>query len=163
TAAFGEAPSAFVHEERAYLAVMLAGPRLHELAAVPPPPSRFFAYGQPQAPSPARVLARDESIVPATDDWPFLYMRAPALPRHYLSALAVILIISAAAVFATVKGSYRFFSWHFFFLGAGFMLLAPPLQRELQALAVGSGRLRREPARRDDRRSLRVRVAARRV
>src|SRR5207253_11144483 len=81
------------------------------------------AYGQPQAPSPARVLARDQSVVPATDDWPFLYMRAPALPRHYASALAVILIISAVAVFATVKGSYRFVSWHFFFLGAGFMLL----------------------------------------
>src|SRR5438270_1769245 len=97
TAAFGEPPRAYVHEDRAYLAVMLAGPRLHELAQVPPPPSRFFAYGQPQAPSPARVLARDESIVPATDDWPFLYMRASALPRHYLSALAVILIISAAA------------------------------------------------------------------
>src|SRR5438128_11110212 len=76
TAAFGEPPRAYVHEDRAYLAVILAGPRLHELRQVPPPPSRFFAYGQPQASSPARELVRDASVVPATDDWPFLYMRA---------------------------------------------------------------------------------------
>jgi len=128
--AFGEEPKAHVHQDRAYLAVMLAGPRLKELAAVPPPPSRFFAYGQPQAPSPARTLDRDPTIIPATDDWPFLYMRAPELPRHYLAALAVVLVVSAIAVFAALgtslitgtAGTARW-SWHFFFLGAGFMLL----------------------------------------
>src|SRR5207249_11055945 len=52
TLAFGEPPRAHVHEDRAYLAVMLAGPRLAELRAPPAPPSQFFAYGQPQAPSP---------------------------------------------------------------------------------------------------------------
>jgi hypothetical protein len=124
TAAFGEPPRAFVHEQRAYLAVMLAGPRLHELAAVPLPPSQFFAYGQPQAPSPARALARDASIVTATDNWPFLYMRAPTLPRHYVIALAVILLVSAIAVSAAVRVEQaRPFPWSFFFLGAGFMLL----------------------------------------
>jgi len=125
-AAFGEAPTTFVHEERAYLAVMLAGPRLHELPAVPTPPSRFFAYGQPQAPSPARALARDTTVVPATDDWPFLYMRAPTLPRHYVAALAVILLISGAAVVGAVWSQPAGASarpLYFFFLGAGFMLL----------------------------------------
>ncbi|HEY2905118.1 MAG TPA: hypothetical protein VGJ29_04405, partial [Vicinamibacterales bacterium] len=65
--------------------------------------------------------------IPATDDWPFLYMRAPELPRHYLSALAVILVISAFAVAGALGGSLLSgtarWSWHFFFLGAGFMLL----------------------------------------
>jgi predicted membrane-bound spermidine synthase len=130
TQAFGEAPKAHVHQDRAYLAVMLAGPRLKEVPSIPTPPSQFFAYGQPQAPSPARVLDRDPTIIPATDDWPFLYMRAPELPRHYLSALAVILVISAFAVagalggalFTGFSGKARW-SWHFFFLGAGFMLL----------------------------------------
>jgi predicted membrane-bound spermidine synthase len=127
TLAFGEEPNAHVHRDRAYLAVMLAGPRLKEIPAIPTPPSQFFAYGQPQAPSPAHVLDRDPTIVPATDDWPFLYMRAPELPRHYLSALAVILVISAIAVVAALGGSLASdaarWSWHFFFLGAGFMLL----------------------------------------
>jgi hypothetical protein len=127
TQAFGEAPKAHVHQDRAYLAVMLAGPRLKEIPSIPTPPSQFFAYGQPQAPSPARFLDRDPTIVPATDDWPFLYMRAPELPRHYLSALAVILVISAFAVAGALgkslfSGTARW-SWHFFFLGAGFMLL----------------------------------------
>src|SRR5712692_5053127 len=94
TLAFGEPPRAHVHQDRAYLAVMLAGPRLNELQAMPAPPSQFVAYGQPQAPSPARELVRDPAIVPATDDWPFLYMRAPDLPRHYLAALALVLIVS---------------------------------------------------------------------
>jgi type 1 glutamine amidotransferase len=131
TLAFGEPPRAFVHEDRAYLAVMLAGPRLHELPEVPTPPSRFFAYGQPQAPSPARELTPDTSVVPATDDWPFLYMRAPGLPRHYLAALGIILAISTLAVFAAVKTADPFSPQRgkgvrplfFFFLGAGFMLL----------------------------------------
>jgi hypothetical protein len=126
TLAFGEDPSVRVHQDRAYLAVMLAGPRVHELQAMPPSPDRFVAYGQPQAPSPARDLVRDTTIVPATDDWPFLYMRAPDLPRHYVAALGVVLSLSALAVYLSLRAgpaSSRRWSWHFFFLGAGFMLL----------------------------------------
>jgi hypothetical protein len=108
-------------------------------------------------------------VRPATDDWPFLYMRQPGIPRHYLAALAVVLTLSALAVWlarrdggpAGVAGerdhdpgttawpadrgpnsevvlardgrlpaarkpllrSPPGWSWHFFFLGAGFMLL----------------------------------------
>jgi len=127
-AVFGAPPRAHVHEDRAYLAVMLAGPRLRGLTAAPAPPDHFFAYGQPQAPSPARELVRDERVVPATDDWPFLYMRAPGLPRHYAAALAAILLVSVLAIAAVLRleaptsGAGAFW-WHFFFLGAGFMLL----------------------------------------
>jgi hypothetical protein len=129
TLAFGEEPRTHVHRDRAYLAIMLAGPRLRTLRAMPAPPDQFVAYGQPQAPSPARELVRDSTIVPATDDWPFLYMRAPDLPRHYLAALALVLIVSTLAVMLSLRGgprearSVRQWSWHFFFLGAGFMLL----------------------------------------
>ncbi|PYR59662.1 MAG: hypothetical protein DMF85_07170 [Acidobacteria bacterium] len=112
-----------MHEDRAYLAVMLAGPRLRELETVPQPPSRFFAYGQPQAPSPARELLRDTSVVPATDDWPFLYMRGRSLPFHYGAVLAMVLVFSVAAVMLTLRGEAGAWSWQFFFLGAGFMLL----------------------------------------
>jgi len=143
---FGQEPLAHVHQERAYLAVMLAGPRLAELTAPPPLPKLVLAYGQSQNPNPAQPLQRDPTVIPATDNWPFLYMRAPELPRHYLAALAVVLGMSLVAVAFVVRGSSfvgntssagprtsnharrtpnveRRTAAHFFFLGAGFMLL----------------------------------------
>ena len=138
---FEQEPRVHVHQERAYLAVMLAGPRLDDAVTLPPPPARVIAYGQAQDPSPPQPLHRDASIIPATDDWPFLYMRAPELPRHYLAALGIVLVVSAFAVIAVGSGLRRTppttsgsaspsgavsgFSrtLHFFFLGAGFMLL----------------------------------------
>ena len=121
---FGQEPRTHVHQERAYLAVMLAGPRasalLRQSLPVPPP---LAAYNQPIDPNPPRALVRDGSVPVASDDWPFLYMRGPGLPRHYALALAVVLGISALAVWLTVGGAARRWSWHFFFLGAGFMLL----------------------------------------
>jgi Spermine/spermidine synthase domain len=121
---FRREPLAHVHQDRAYLGVILAGPRVAQLEAPPPLPVDVAAYGQPHAPSPAHPLARDASVVAATDDWPFLYMRVPELPRHYAAALALVLTISAIAVWLArdAAGGGRW-SWHFFFLGAGFMLL----------------------------------------
>ncbi len=127
--AFGAPPLVYVHQERAYLAVMLAGPRLAALAAPPPLPNLVLAYGQSHEPSPARPLQRDAAVAPATDDWPFLYMRDRSLPRHYVAALAVVLGMSAVAVAVALRfagdGPARraTFSPHFFLLGAGFMLL----------------------------------------
>ena len=166
---FKQEPLAHVHQERAYLAVMLAGPRLAELTAPPPLPALVIAYGQSQEPSPAKPLQADPSVAPATDDWPFLYMREPELPRHYLSALAIVLVLSVVSLalvsFGTAKavpyrgdaapsrgdaarhrgdaapsrgdqersvgrpfrgadaGPLGRTALHFFFLGAGFMLL----------------------------------------
>jgi SAM-dependent methyltransferase len=121
---FGRDPLGHVHQDRAYLAVMLAGPRVAELTTDPPLPADVNAYGQPHAPSPAHPLVRDPSVVPATDNWPFLYMRSPGLPRHYAGALGVVLAVSAIAVWLALHGERGGrWSWHFFFLGAGFMLL----------------------------------------
>ena len=97
-AAFDQEPRVHIHQDRAYLAVILAGPRLQEVVSFPPPPPRVLAYRQPLGASPARLLQRDASVMAATDDWPFLYMRKPGLPRHYAIALAVVLIISGCAV-----------------------------------------------------------------
>ena len=136
--AFGQEPLGHVHQQRAYLAVMLAGPRLAELKQPPPLPELVFAYGQARDPSPAHTLQRDPSVAPATDDWPFLYMRDRQFPRHYVAALAVVLAISAIAVGLVTAGSRESRgliglaapgaeglrrSAHFFLLGAGFMLL----------------------------------------
>jgi hypothetical protein len=122
-AAFGEEPRVHVHEARAYLGVMLAGPRLRTLTADPVIPERVTAFGQSHDPSPARMHQRDPSVEPATDDWPFLYLRDRHIPAHYVGALILILSLSAAAVFATIRGQPGRWSWEMFLLGAAFMLL----------------------------------------
>jgi SAM-dependent methyltransferase len=122
-AAFGSEPRVHVHEARAYLGVLMAGPRLTQLTAEPAVPDRVAAFGQSHTPSPARLHRRDSSIAPATDDWPFLYLKDRHLPRHYVVALASVLLVSCVASMLTVRGAPGRWSWQFFFLGAGFMLL----------------------------------------
>ena len=126
--AFGQEPRVHVHEARAFLGVLMAGPRLAQLTGDPVVPERVLAFGQSHEPAPARWHQRDRSIEPATDDWPFLYLRDRHLPNHYLAALALILAVSVFSVVMVFKipsvssGAARF-SWQFFLLGAGFMLL----------------------------------------
>lgn len=122
-AAFEEEPLVHVHASRAYLGVLMAGPRLSALTTNPPIPDRITAYGQSHAPSPAHMHLRDAKIEPASDDWPFLYLRDRHIPRHYLAALCLILAVSAIAVLLVVRGQAGKWSWCFFLLGAGFMLL----------------------------------------
>jgi hypothetical protein len=91
-------------------------------------PDRVTVFGQSQLPSPARRHLRDEGIEPATDDWPFLYLRDRHLPSHYMAALALILVVSVAAVLVAIRAQPSGsaggrWSWQFFLLGAGFMLL----------------------------------------
>jgi hypothetical protein len=104
-AVFDQEPRVHIHQDRAYLAVIMAGPRLDSETSFPPPPSRVLAYRQPQSPSPPRLLQRDVSVMPATDDWPFLYLRKPGLPRHYVVALGVVLLISGCAVWGVIVAS----------------------------------------------------------
>jgi spermidine synthase len=122
-AAFGSEPRVHVHAARAYLGVMMVGPRLSQLTSDPVVPDRVTAYGQSHAPSPATIHKRDTAIEPATDDWPFLYMRDRHVPRHYIGALALILVVSTVVVLFVQRGQGGRWSWQFFLLGAGFMLL----------------------------------------
>ena len=121
--AFGHEPWVHVHEANAYLGVLMVGPRLQELTSPPVIPDRVAAFGQSHAPSPARMHTRDRAIEPATDDWPFLYLKDRHIPRHYVVAIAMIMAISIAAVWLTSRGGGGRWSWQFFFLGAGFMML----------------------------------------
>jgi SAM-dependent methyltransferase len=122
-AAFGAEPRVHVHEARAYLGVLLAGPRLARLPSELAVPDHVAMYGMRSRSTPARIHQRDPSIEPATDDWPFLYLRDRHLPQHYSAALALILIVSAAGVLPIVRAQPGGWSWQFFLLGAGFMLL----------------------------------------
>jgi len=63
---------------------------------------------------------------PATDNWPFLYLRTPFIASHYLAAIAIVLLgaLIAVALAARVTGTtIRKFSPHFFVLGVAFLLL----------------------------------------
>jgi predicted membrane-bound spermidine synthase len=121
--AFGSEPRVHIHKEHSYLGVLMVGPGLARLGAGPPVPDRVEAYNHPDVISPGVALARDAAVAPATDDWPFLYMKDRHLPSHYLWALVLVLVVSVIAVRGVTWGSAVSFSWHFFFLGAGFMLL----------------------------------------
>jgi predicted membrane-bound spermidine synthase len=128
-AAFGAEPRVHVHEARAFLGVLMAGPRLAQLTSPPHVPDQVTAFNQSHAPSPARMHERDPSVEPATDDWPFLYLHNRHIPQHYVVALAVVLVVSVVSVLLTLaaigapRGGARRWSWQFFLLGAGFMLL----------------------------------------
>ena len=57
-----------------------------------------------------------------TDDWPYLYLSGRSIPSLYFIIFGLLLAISLAMVrrnFSGLKG----IDWHFFFLGAGFLLI----------------------------------------
>ncbi len=61
---------------------------------------------------------------PATDNWPFLYLKSPTIPGMYLAVLIMILVLSGLAVVFSGGGlsnSSRYID--LFLLGAAFMLL----------------------------------------
>ena len=121
--AFGSEPRVHVHQDRSYLAVMLAGPRLATLTREPVVPERVTAFGQSHEPSHARQHRRDRAIEPAADDWPFLDLQDRHLPRHYLITVGLILLVSVGLVGPSVRRQVDAQGWHFFLLGMGFMLL----------------------------------------
>ncbi len=122
-AVFEQEPWVHTHAARAYLGVMLAGPRVASMPESPAIPDRVTAFGQSHAPSPAVRHTRDRSIEPATDDWPFLYLRDRHIPAHYLWSLALIFGASLVVVTPVVRRAGRGWSWEMFLLGAGFMML----------------------------------------
>lgn len=70
-----------------------------------------------------------EDVRPSTDDWPYLYIKPPSVPRPML-LLAVLVLVSATSALSLVMrvGSGNALAWfdrHFFFLGAAFLPMEP--------------------------------------
>lgn len=62
----------------------------------------------------------------ATDDWPYIYLEQPRIPILYflLAGLMVVLVgYSRLRVRTSLVAGWRASHWHFFFLGAAFLLL----------------------------------------
>jgi hypothetical protein len=71
---------------------------------------------------PAQVELTGIRYLP-TDDWPFLYLRQPAIPALNLRGIAIVAALSLVILFAFAPVRRVRPSGRMFFLGAGFMLL----------------------------------------
>jgi SAM-dependent methyltransferase len=110
----GTAPIIRLYPELGNTAATLAdGPGIADLAGVAPPGDHIdkLTEATPQ---------------PATDDWPFLYLKEPAIAPQYLIALGVVLLWALVLIARGAQRSgttFRRFSPHFFVLGVAFLLL----------------------------------------
>jgi hypothetical protein len=66
----------------------------------------------------------DTPVEPASDDWPFLYLRSRGLPMMpYGVVLAGLLVVSFVLLRFALRARSGGAEWQMFFLGAGFMLV----------------------------------------
>lgn len=128
--AFGTPPFVTTYGDWGRAAVLIAGPRLAQMN-----PAFLAPYVEP-SPHPAvgrgwalpvigqGLLSGDPALAIARDDWPFIYMPVRTLPSIYLLGLGTVLLIALALTgLAAPPATLRRFNWHFFWLGAAFMLL----------------------------------------
>lgn len=71
-----------------------------------------------------------------TDNWPYIYQRDRAIPRTILSVSILLLVMTIFMVRGVLQPG-RTSTWHFFFLGAGFLLLETQMVSRL-ALYFGT-------------------------
>jgi hypothetical protein len=76
-----------------------------------------------------RINRQDSNlpILVTSDDWPYLYLHSRYIPPLYLLVALMILILliygNCRFNVQILKGHWTYSHWHFFFLGAGFLLL----------------------------------------
>ena len=116
--AFGSAPITRTYPTGDFGAAVIAdGPLVRSLAGRPPPGDTIEAVDLSGAPR------------PATDDWPFPYLRDPGIATHYLLGLGIMILLAAMGVGGTLRYiglPLRGFGAryaHFFLLGVAFLLL----------------------------------------
>lgn len=86
----------------------------------------WLAVGPASQPSTPLTGPAAATVAPASDDWPFPYLRDRGIAPRYLLALALIFAFAVAAVGLAMRGAgatARDFSPHFFALGSAFLLL----------------------------------------
>ena len=67
-----------------------------------------------------RIKNYNSNINPLTDDWPYLYLDAPRLPRiNLVISFFLLIFLFLFKRYITWQGRFQ---WDFFFLGAGFLL-----------------------------------------
>ena len=96
-----------------YGQVILCVPR----GAMPEAPARLGRFRRVRPDMPL------ETVTPPTDDWPYLYLSRPAVPRDYLAVIGILLAVSIGAVGRLRGRGFGAGDAHFLFMGLGFMLL----------------------------------------
>src|SRR5438270_9798400 len=122
--AFNQEPLVSTYGGWGRAAVIMVGPRLMTL-----PAGKFGPYHE-QTQTKQRLSVIGEgyfpftSIRPATDDWPFLYLRDQSFPSLYILGLAMVGVFAlGGTLILAPRKVLRRFDWHMFFLGVAFMLL----------------------------------------
>ena len=113
-----------------------APPQFQAVATGYTTPGRFLVCGDAQRVTAALAdpalgaYVRDhlvpdiETATLTTDDWPYFYQHEPGLPLSVIVTSAVLVLLCLAVLRrARADGAGRTINWHFFFLGAGFLLL----------------------------------------
>jgi hypothetical protein len=123
--ATGEAPCVVNYGGRGYLAIFMTGPRMASLQC---PAGSAGAFGAWAAPGLKETKASTVDVasrpVPATDDWPFLYLTHPTIDPMYVFAILLVIALSFGGVAVVgAKGALRRAEAEFFFLGMAFLLL----------------------------------------
>jgi len=73
---------------------------------------------------PGFVTEPAETLQPATDNWPFLYLKTPSIPNLYLFTLVLIIVFSSLYIWYLIpQKTITQNPWPFFFMGAAFTLL----------------------------------------
>jgi hypothetical protein len=88
-----------------------------ERQPIPDPPAAFREYAS------WRPTAEDLATPPATDDWPYLYLRQRTIPPDYLLVILTLLVVSVASVGRLASIGTGAEGLHFAAMGAGFLLL----------------------------------------
>jgi spermidine synthase len=68
------------------------------------------------------TFAVSEAPTLTTDDWPYFYQHEPGLPASVI-VVSIALILICLRFLSQTGAGLRSMRWHFFFLGAGFLLL----------------------------------------
>jgi spermidine synthase len=120
---YGPFPSAtlFVTSNDSELWNRAAQPPLEQLIASHPPAFEKTTEGAPEL---------------TTDDWPYIYQRTHSIPGTFLTVSVILLAMAFFVVRRELRGG-QLATWHFFFLGAGFLLLETQLVSRL-ALYFGT-------------------------
>ena len=124
---FGEAPIVFQipHSAYGWGGVMFIAGDLDNARKQIAQNQRLGAYiNQLQTTSP---VALSSTTKVTTDDWPYIYLDSPRIPVLYylLAGLMVVLLLRSSRRWKAANFFTRWHSdhWHFFFLGAAFLLL----------------------------------------
>ena len=115
-----------------FLAVFVLGTKVNgsrrwfSLGPVRVQPSEFMKYALvillAQYVAKRKIVIEDETIKLSTDNWPYLYLEGPMVPSLHL-IISGILIILCLSIRKVIIPKGKRLNWHFFLLGAAFLLL----------------------------------------